>query len=85
MDRLEDSGATLIINKGSAAGVKVGDQLTVRRAGKAITDPATGKLLKRQESLLGTLKITEVDDVSATGAYAGRIGRNDRAHARRLG
>ena len=65
------TGSTIIINKGSAAGVKVGDQLTVRRAGKAITDPATGKLLKRQETMLGTLQITEVDDVSATGTYRG--------------
>ncbi len=65
------TGATLIINKGTGAGVKVGDQLTVRRAGKAITDPATGKLLKRQETMLGTLLITEVDDVSATGTYKG--------------
>ena len=51
--------------------MKVGDQLTVRRAGKAINDPATGKLLKRQETLLGTVQITEVDDVSATGTYNG--------------
>jgi curli biogenesis system outer membrane secretion channel CsgG len=65
------TGSTIIINKGKGAGVKVGDQLTVRRAGKAITDPATGKVLKRQETLLGTLKITEVDDVSATGTFSG--------------
>lgn len=65
------SGVTLIINKGSAAGVKVGDQLTVRRGGKAITDPATGKLLRRQETMVGTLQITEVDDVSSTGTYRG--------------
>ena len=65
------SGNTLIINKGTGAGVKVGDMLKVRRAGKAITDPATGKVLKRQETMLGDLRITEVDDVSATGTYNG--------------
>ena len=65
------TGSTLIINKGVGAGVKVGDELTVRRSGKAITDPATGKILKRQETMLGKLKITEVDDVSATGTYTG--------------
>ena len=65
------TGSTLIVNKGSAAGVKVGDELTVRRAGKAITDPATGKILKRQETMLGKMRVTEVDDVSATGTYSG--------------
>ena len=65
------TGSTIIINKGSAAGVKVGDELTVRRAGKAITDPATGKMLKRQETMLGKMRITEVDDVSSTGTYTG--------------
>ena len=65
------SGSTLIINLGSRAGVKVGDKLQVKRMGKAITDPATGKVLKRREDLLGELKITEVDEVSATGSFAG--------------
>ena len=65
------TGSTLIINKGAQMGVRVGDELTVRRVGKAITDPATGKILKRAETPLGKMKITEVDDVSATGTYSG--------------
>ena len=65
------SGKTLIINVGSKAGVKVGDRLAVKRTGREITDPATGKVIRRIEESLGDLTITEVDDASAVGTYSG--------------
>jgi hypothetical protein len=65
------SGKTLIINIGSKAGVKVGDHLAVKRTGREITDPATGKVLRRIEEDLGDIAITQVDDSSAVGTYSG--------------
>ncbi len=62
---------TLIINVGSKAGVKVGDKLQVKRYGREIRDPATGKVLRRMEDLLGTMTVTEVDANSAVGKFSG--------------
>jgi hypothetical protein len=65
------SGNTLITNVGSKAGVKVGDRLGVFRQGRQIKDPATGKVLKTIVTKIGDVTITEVDDSSSTGTYAG--------------
>lgn len=65
------SGATIIINQGSKAGVNVGDRLSVRRVGREIKDPVSGKVIKRVEEPLGELSITEVDTDSATGTFSG--------------
>ena len=66
------SGNTLILNVGSKAGVKVGDVLGVFRQGRQIKDPATGKVLKTVVTKLGDVTITEVEDTSSTGTYAGQ-------------
>jgi curli biogenesis system outer membrane secretion channel CsgG len=68
------NGSTLILNVGSRAGVKVGDTLQVSHAGREIRDPATGKVLRRMDSAVGTVTITEVDDASAVGRYNGAGG-----------
>jgi curli biogenesis system outer membrane secretion channel CsgG len=62
---------TMTINAGSRSGVKVGDRLEVKRKSREIRDPATGKVLRRVESQLGELLITEVDEGSAVGKYTG--------------
>lgn len=68
------NGATLVLNVGSRSGVHVGDKLQVTRVGREIKDPATGKVLRRTESAMGTISITEVDDASAVGTYEGTAG-----------
>jgi curli biogenesis system outer membrane secretion channel CsgG len=68
------SGQTLILNVGSRAGLKVGDHLQVSRTGREIKDPATGKVLRRIDSPLGEVVITEVDETSAVGTYSGTPG-----------
>src|SRR5713101_1655714 len=68
------SGATLTLNVGSSAGVKVGDKLKISRVGREIKDPATGKVLRRVESPLGEVAITEVDEASSVGTYSGTPG-----------
>jgi curli biogenesis system outer membrane secretion channel CsgG len=65
------SGATLTLNVGSSGGVQKGDVLKVTRAGAEIKDPATGKVLRRIETDLGTITITEVDSAYSVGTYAG--------------
>jgi curli biogenesis system outer membrane secretion channel CsgG len=62
---------TLILNVGSSAGVKVGDVLAVKRVGRKITDPATGKVLRSIEDPIGEVTITEVDASSAVGKFMG--------------
>jgi curli biogenesis system outer membrane secretion channel CsgG len=65
------NGNTVIINAGSRAGVKVGDKLQVKRTGREIRDPASGKVIRRVEENLGELTISEVDEASAVGNYTG--------------
>lgn len=65
------SGPTLTLNVGSSGGVSKGDVLKVTRAGNDIKDPATGKVLRRIESDLGTVTITEVDAGYSVGTYSG--------------
>ncbi|MCE5310516.1 MAG: CsgG/HfaB family protein [Acidobacteriales bacterium] len=65
------TGGTVILNVGSRAGVKVGDRLALRRPVREVKDPETGKVLRRVESNLGVVVITEVDEVSSVGTYSG--------------
>ena len=68
------NGATLVLNVGSRSGVHVGEKLQVTRVGREIKDPATGKVLRRTESPMGAITISEVDDSSAVGTYEGTAG-----------
>jgi len=65
------SDGTLIVNVGSSSGVKVGDVLAVKRVGRKITDPATGKVLRQMEDAIGVMTVTEVDSGSAVGKFKG--------------
>lgn len=65
------SGNTLVINVGTRAGVRPGMTLSVRRVGREIKDPATGRVIRRVEDNLGTLTITEADEESAVGTFSG--------------
>jgi len=65
------SGSTIVLNVGTSGGVKVGDKLEVKRVTRTVTDPATGKVLRRISSKLGELVITEADASSSVGTYTG--------------
>ena len=65
------NGDAIVINIGSKAGVKVGDTLQLKRIGREIRDPATGKVIRRDEAALGDLTVTEVDELSAVGKFNG--------------
>ena len=61
-------GGQIVLNVGGKAGLKVGDQLTVERVTREIKDPNTGEVIRRMTSPVGTIKLTDVDDVSAVGS-----------------
>ncbi len=64
---------TIVVNVGSKAGVKVGDQLAVKRMVREVRDPATGKVIRRIENPVGTIKITEVEADSSVGKLSGSV------------
>ncbi|HUQ95722.1 MAG TPA: CsgG/HfaB family protein [Bryobacteraceae bacterium] len=65
------SNGIIIINIGSKAGVKAGDKFEVVRQGREVTDPSSGRVIKRMTDRLGELTITEVEELSATGKFSG--------------
>lgn len=65
------SGNPLILNVGSNAGVRVGDELGVFRKVRDVKDPITGKVIKTIENKIGTVKITEVDALSSEAQFTG--------------
>jgi len=65
-----DSGR-LILNVGALNGVKLGDHVQIWRAGKEIRDPATGRVLTRDDSLVGDAVIERVENAFSVAAYRG--------------
>jgi len=65
------TGSELIINVGTAGGVRIGTEYTVVRPGREIKDPATGSVLRRATTPVGKIKITSADEGSATGTLTG--------------
>jgi hypothetical protein len=61
----------LVLNVGARDGVKMGDRLQVLRPGKEIRDPENGKLLIRDDTVLGEAVVTVVNEVSAIAEYHG--------------
>lgn len=65
------SGNTLVLNVGTKAGVQVGQTLQVVQSGREIRDPATGKVLRRLGTPVGSVVITEADEQSSVGSFTG--------------
>ena len=65
------SSGRLILNVGANHGVKQGDRLQVWRLGKEVRDPATGRLLMRDDTLLGEAVINTVQEISSIASYGG--------------
>jgi len=66
-----DESGRLVLNVGGRLGVKPGDHLQVWRAGKEIRDPVTGKVLMRDDLLLGEAVVKTVTDGASIAAYSG--------------
>ncbi|MCG8377171.1 MAG: hypothetical protein MI702_11895 [Chlorobiales bacterium] len=54
-------GSEVYINRGSKDGVKVGDRFTIKRFGREIKDPDTGKVLRRITKQVGVIEVVSVD------------------------
>jgi curli biogenesis system outer membrane secretion channel CsgG len=61
----------LVLNVGSLSGVKQGDKLQVWRAGKEIRDPTNGRVLLRDDTLLGPAVVTTVNETFAIAEFQG--------------
>src|SRR5262245_4763412 len=59
------AGKQVILNVGSKAGVRVGDQLSVQRVTQEIKDPASGRVIRRLATEVGVLRVVDVDADSA--------------------
>jgi curli biogenesis system outer membrane secretion channel CsgG len=57
----------VVLNVGSKAGLKVGDQMTISRVSQEIKDPTTGKVIRRMSTEVGKIEISDVDDGSSVG------------------
>jgi curli biogenesis system outer membrane secretion channel CsgG len=55
----------VVLNVGSGAGLKAGDQLSIERVTMEIKDPATGKVIRQLTSPIGVVKGINVDAVSS--------------------
>jgi curli biogenesis system outer membrane secretion channel CsgG len=62
-------GSDVYINAGKKDGVQQGDKFRVFRTTQAITDPDTGRVLKRKEQAIGTLEVIKVEDALAAGVF----------------
>jgi len=63
-------GGSIVLNIGSRAGLKVGDQLTVEHVTREVKDPNTGAVLRRLTVPIGVITVTDVDEGSAVCAPA---------------
>jgi curli biogenesis system outer membrane secretion channel CsgG len=75
-------GGQIILNIGSGAGIKVGDQFEVVRVTKEIKDPSTGEVIRRLTSSVGIIKATDVDAKSAVCVPVSGSGFQEGDHVR---
>ncbi len=61
----------VVLNLGSQTGLVVGDRLQAWRKGNEIRDPASGKLLLRDDMLLGELTVTQVQEDASFASFVG--------------
>jgi curli biogenesis system outer membrane secretion channel CsgG len=66
-------GITLVVNIGSKAGLKIGDELDIFRPTRTVQNPESGKVLRTPTLKLGIATITEVDTESATATFKGTL------------
>src|SRR5207237_6955504 len=68
------SGNEVTISIGASAGVRNGGTYDVIRPGREIKDPATGRVIRRVTTPVGSLKITQVSPDFSVGEFSGSGG-----------
>jgi curli biogenesis system outer membrane secretion channel CsgG len=58
----------ITLNKGKNSGLATGQTLTVKRKGRVIKDPNTGKVLRVRYETVGTIKLNTVEESFAEGS-----------------
>lgn len=66
---VERDGATVYVNAGGEAGLRVGDRLAIQRPGRTFTDPSTGQVLSQRMEEVGTVTIASVEPKLAYGPF----------------
>jgi hypothetical protein len=61
------AGSSVIINKGSSDGFRVGMTLSIERVTREVKDPATGQVIRTVTSPVGRIELTSVDGRSSEG------------------
>ena len=70
----EDGNMIYVLNRGSGDGIKVGDELTVIRPGRAVIDEETGESLGTSKGkVLGTCRVISVENRTANLEPVGGI------------
>ena len=59
----------VVINAGSASGIRVGDSFVVERSSKTFTDPATGRVLGQRKVQVGRVVVSTVDEEIAFAVF----------------
>ena len=72
------ANGSVLINKGTAAGIKQGEQFQiVRMVSTGLTDPATNEMIKQKQRIC-VLTVADVEDSNSSGSCAGGVPqRND--------
>ena len=76
-----DQRGTVYINRGRDGGLEAGEVLTAYRQGADVVDPDTGIVLTSEETMIGQVTLTRVDDFSSIGTLADLtqpLAKNDR-------
>ncbi len=60
-------GSMVILNVGSSHGLEAGTVLKVKRVTRTVKDPATGRVLREISSIIGEIRLDEVDEGSSVG------------------
>ena len=58
-------GSIVILNVGSSHGLEAGTVLKVKRVTRTVKDPATGRVLREISSIIGEIRLDEVDEGSS--------------------
>jgi curli biogenesis system outer membrane secretion channel CsgG len=61
------AGGSVIINKGSSDGFRVGMTISIERVTREVKDPATGQVIRTVTSPVGRIELTSVDARSSEG------------------
>lgn len=67
---VEVEGTSVIVNAGAEAGMTSGNSFRIERPGRALTDPATGQVLRESRGYVGNVLILSVEPTYSIGEFS---------------